>query len=117
MPPNQSLAPRHCKQFTKRIGDDGTPLKVAQKILTSTVGEREFSAQVTCHIILMLWSGRFPTGDNTLEEDKPVTVGGSHLNHYCAGLGSQQLENLTLLSLIQKMQSPKKSWRLRFEWH
>ena len=38
----------------KSIKDDGTPLKVVQKLLTSTVGERDFSAQETCHLLLML---------------------------------------------------------------
>ena len=32
----------------KSVNDDGTPLKVVQKLLTSTVGERDFSAQETC---------------------------------------------------------------------
>ena len=38
----------------KSIKDDGTPLKVVQKLLTSTVGEWDFSAQETCHLLLML---------------------------------------------------------------
>ena len=38
----------------KKIGDDGTPLKVVQRLLTTTVGERDFSAQETCHLHLML---------------------------------------------------------------
>ena len=66
----------------KSVNDDGTPLKVVQKLLTSTVGERDFSAQETCHllmlpmvrasrdfVILSLDGSR--QVDDRLEEDKP----------------------------------------------
>ena len=42
------------RSIMKSVNDDGTPLKVVQKLLTSTVGERDFSAQETCHLLLML---------------------------------------------------------------
>ena len=38
------------RRIMKSVNDDGTPLKVVQKLLTSTVGERDFSAQETCHL-------------------------------------------------------------------
>ena len=38
------------RSIMKSVNDDGTPLKVVQKLLTSTVGERDFSAQETCHL-------------------------------------------------------------------
>ena len=77
----------------KKIGDNGTPLKVVQRLLTSTVGERDFSAQETCHLLLMLPMFRAARGfivlrldgsrqwDDNLEEDKPITVD-SQLDHY-----------------------------------
>ena len=33
---------------------DGTPLKVAQKLLINSVGDRDYSAQETCHLLLQL---------------------------------------------------------------
>ena len=71
------------KSIMKSIDDDGTPLKVVQKLLTNTVGERHFSA---CHLLLMLPMVRSSRDfmvlsldgsqevDDSLEEDKPVTV-------------------------------------------
>ncbi len=41
------------RNIMKSVDDDGTPLKVVQKLLTSTVGERDFSAQETCHLLLI----------------------------------------------------------------
>ncbi len=40
--------------FMKSIKEDGSQLKVVQKLLTSTIGERDFSAQETCHLLLMV---------------------------------------------------------------
>ena len=68
----------------KSIKDDGTPLKVVQKLLTSTVGERDFSAQETCHLLLMLPMIRASRDfvvlsldgsrqvDDNLDDDRPV---------------------------------------------
>ena len=36
----------------KNFKEDGTPVQVVQKQLTSTVGERDFSEQETCHLLL-----------------------------------------------------------------
>ena len=38
----------------KSLKDDGNPLKVVQKLMISSVGERDFSAQETCHLLLQL---------------------------------------------------------------
>ncbi len=35
-------------------GDDASALKVVQKVMISSVGERDFSAQETCHLLLQL---------------------------------------------------------------
>ncbi len=82
------------RNIMKSVDDDGTPLKVVQKLLTSTVGERDFSNQETCHLLLMLpmvkssrdfvvvsLDGSREVDDN-LEEDKPVTLE-SQLDQYC----------------------------------
>ncbi len=38
----------------KTMQDDATPIKVVQKLMVSSVGERDFSAQETCHLLLQL---------------------------------------------------------------
>ena len=38
----------------KSLKDNGNPLKVVQKLMISSVGERDFSAQETCHLLLQL---------------------------------------------------------------
>ena len=97
----------------KRIGDDGTPLKVVQRLLTSTVGERDFSAQETCHLLLMLPMFRASRDfivlsldgsrqvDDNLDENKLITVD-SQLDHYCGRPDSDKFHWLTLLEFIQK---------------
>ena len=73
------------RSIIKNINDDGIPLKVVQKLLTSTVGERDFSTQETCLLLLMLPMVRLIRDfvvlnldgsrevDDNLEADKPVT--------------------------------------------
>ena len=38
----------------KRLKDDDKSLKVVQKILINSVGERDYSTQETCHLLLQL---------------------------------------------------------------
>jgi len=102
----------------KQIGDDGTPLKVVQKLLTSTVGERDFSAQETCHLLLMLPMFRASRDfivlsldgsrqvDDKLEDDRPVTVD-SQLDHYGGRPDSDEFDQLTLLEFVRKYKIPK----------
>ena len=107
------------RSIMKSINDDGTPLKVVQKLLTSTVGERDFSAQKTCHLLLMLpmvrssrdfvvlsLDGSREMGDN-LEADKPVTVE-SQLDQYCAYPDTGEFNKLTLLEFVKQYKIPKK---------
>ena len=103
----------------KSINDDGTPLKVVQKLLTSTVGERDFSAQETCHLLLMLPMVRTSRDfvvlsldgsrevDDNLEADKPVTVE-SQLDQYCARPETGEFNKLTLLEFVEQYKIPKK---------
>ena len=103
----------------KSINDDGTPLKVVQKLLTSTVGERDFSAQETCHLLVMLPMVRSSRDfvvhsldgslevDNNLEQDKPVTVK-SQLDQYCARPDTGDSNQLTLLEFVERYKIPKK---------
>lgn len=107
------------RSIMKKINDDGTPLKVVQKLLTSTVGERDFSAQETCHLLLMLPMVRSSRDfvilsldgsrevDDHLEQDKPVTLE-SQLDQYCARPDTINFDKLTLLEFVQKYKVPKK---------
>ena len=107
------------RSIMKSVNDDGTPLKVVQKLLTSTVGERDFSAQETCHLLLMLSMVRSSRDfvilsldgsrqvDDRLEEDKPVTVE-SQLDQYCARPVTDDFDKLTLSEFVQKYKLPKK---------
>ena len=107
------------RSIMKSVNDDGTPLKVVQKLLTSTVGERDFSAQETCHLLLMLPMVRASRDivilsldgsrqvDDRLEEDKPVTVE-SQLDQYCARPVTEDFDKLTLSEFVQKYKLPKK---------
>ena len=98
----------------KSINDDGNPLKVVQKLLTSTVGERDFSAQETFHLLMMLLpmvrssrnfvvlslDGSREVDDN-LEENKPVTVE-SQLDQYCARPDTGDFNKRTLLEFVEQ---------------
>ena len=60
----------------KSLKDDGSALKVVQKLMISSVGERDFSAQETRHLILyrafvVLSLNQL---EDRLEENESVTV-------------------------------------------
>ena len=107
------------RSIMKSVNDDGTPLKVVQKLLTSTVGERDFSAQEPCHLLLMLPMVRASRDfvilsldgsrqvDDRLEEDNPVTVE-SQLDQYCARPVTDDFDKLTLSEFVQKYKLLKK---------
>ena len=107
----------------RTMKDDGTPLKVAQRLLISTVGERDFSAQETCHLILQLPMYRSSRDfvilsldgsrevNQALEEERPVTLE-SQLDHYCSRPTSLEFDSITLLQYVQKYRVPKKAGEL-----
>ena len=107
------------RSIMKSINDDVTPLKVVQKLLTSTVGDRDFSAHETCHLLLMLPMVRSSRDfvvlsldgsrevDDNLEADKPVTVE-SQLDQYCARPDTGEFNKLTLLEFVEQFKIPKK---------
>ena len=49
-----SLDPYHSERSTQSLKDDSTSLKAVQKLLINSVGERDYSAQETCHLLLQL---------------------------------------------------------------
>ena len=102
----------------KTLRNDGSALKVAQKLLISTVGERDYSAQETCHLLLQLHMYRASRTFVTLgldgsrevagelHESRSVTVD-SQLDHYCARPANRHFESLTLVNFVQKYSAPK----------
>jgi len=106
------------RNVMKTCKDDGTPLKVAQKLLNS-VGDRDYSAQETCHLLLQLplyrcsrdfvilsLDGSREVSDQ-LEEGESVTVD-SLLDHYCSHPTTPHYEDMTLLQFVRRYKTPKK---------
>ena len=87
--------------------------------MTSTVSERDFSAQETCHLIIMLPMIRSSCDfvvlsldgsrevDDNLEADKSVTVE-SQLDKYCTCPDTCDFNKLTLLEFVEQYKIPKK---------
>lgn len=102
------------------LKDDSNPLKVVQKLMISSVGERDFSAQETCHLILQLPMFRASRDfvvlsldcsrmlDDHLQEGKKVTVD-SLLDHYCARPCTAHFEDMTLLEFVRSYRIPKRA--------
>ena len=97
--------------------DDGA-LNAVQKLLISTTAERDYSAQETCHLLLMLpmymascdfvmlsLDGSRQV-EEQLEEGKPATAL-SALDHYISRPATPQFEEMTLLHFVQHYSMPK----------
>ncbi len=91
----------------KDLDDDGTSLQVARKLLTNSVGDRNYSAQETCHLLLQLPMYRASRDfvilrsrevDANLDDERAVTL---H-SHYCARPATPQLEQLNILQFVQR---------------
>ena len=79
--------------IVRSLKDDNTSLKAVQKLLINSVGERDYSAQETCHLLLqlpmfrasrdfiMLSLDRSRAVEDRLDEDQPATAL-SALDHY-----------------------------------
>ena len=98
-----------------------------QKLLINSVGERDYSAQETCHLLLQLpmfrasrdfivlsLDGSRAVGDR-LDEDQPATSL-SALDHYIGRPTTPQFNEMTLLHYVQQSTMPKQlgsnpSWR------
>ena len=78
----------------KTLKSDGSSLKIVQKLMISSVGERDYSAQETCHLLLGLPMYRALRDfvilsldgsrqvDNNQEEGTAVVTLASQLDHY-----------------------------------
>ena len=107
--------------IVRTLKDDSSALKVVQKLLINSVGERDFSAQETCHLLLQLPLVKSTRdyiilsldgsrqveeqpnqGDTTSRATAP-----SILDHYICRPANQVFEGMTLLSFAQDYSMPK----------
>ena len=106
------------KKIVTHLDDQDRPLKAVQKLLISSVSERDFSSQETCHLLLQLplyittrdfvilsLDGSRAVEDK-LDPDKPATVP-SILDNYRLRPSSPQFEPMTLLHFAQHFSNPR----------
>ena len=60
-------------KIMRSLKDDNTSLKVVQKLLINSVGERVYSAQETCHLLLQLPKFKASRDFNVLSLDAWIT--------------------------------------------
>ena len=89
--------------IVRSLKEDSSPLKAVQKFLINSVGERDFSAQETCHLLLQLLMFKASHDffvliqdgsravDEHLNEDQPATVL-SALDHYVSRPATGQFQ-------------------------
>ena len=100
------------------LKDDNAFLKAVQKLLINSVGERDYSAQETCHLLLQLPMFRASRDfvvlsldgsravEEQLKEDQPATAP-SALDHYVARPTTPQFHDITLPHFVQQYSMPK----------
>ena len=104
--------------IVRSLKDDNTSLKAVQKLLINSVGERDYSAQETCHLLLQLPMFRASQDfivlsldgsravEDHLDEDQPATAL-SALDHYIGRPFTPQFNEMTLLHFVQQFTMPK----------
>ena len=105
--------------IVRSLRDDSTSsVRAAQRLLINSVGDRDYSAQETCHLILQLpmfrasrdfvvlsLDGSHAVEDH-LSEDQPATAA-STLDHYVARPNSPLFSDMTLLDFTRRYTMPK----------
>ena len=104
--------------IVKSLTTDSSAIKAVQKLLINSVGERDYSAQETCHLLLQLplvkascdftvlsLAGSRAIEDR-LDQDRPATAP-STLDHYVARPTTAQFRDLSLLCYAQQYVTPK----------
>ena len=86
-----------------------TSLKAVQKLLINTVGERDYSAQETCHLLLQLpmFKASSRAVEDHLEEGQRATAL-SIVDHYIGRPDSSLFNTMTLLEFARQYSMPKK---------
>ena len=90
--------------IVKSLNEDSTSLKGVQKLLINSVGERDYSAQETCHLLQLPMFRDFivlsldgPCAvEERLEEDQPATAT-SILDHFIARPATETFNGMTLM--------------------
>lgn len=106
--------------IVRGLNDDNTSFKAVQKLLISNVGERDFSAQVTCHLLLQLPLFRASRdfvylsldGCRAVEDrldELQQTTAQSVLAHYIARLAVPPFYDMPLLHFAQHHSMPRDS--------
>ena len=99
----------------RSLKEDNNSLKAVQKLIINSVGERDYSAQDTCHLLLQLPMFK-PSRDFIV-----LSLDGSHdhlhegqratalsiMDHYMHRPDTPQLNNLTLLEFARQYSMPK----------
>ena len=110
--------------IVRSLKDDSSALKLIQKLLINSVGERDFSAQETCHLLLQLPLVKSTRdhvilsldGSREVQEEQPgnstnrVTIP-LIVDHYIQRSCDSTFEDMTLLFLHRTFPS-QKSWAL-----
>ena len=103
----------------RNLKDGNTSLKAVQKLLINTIGERDYSTQETCHLLLQLpmlkTSREFlilsldgsRAVEDRLEEDHSATAL-STIDHYMYRPYSSHFNDMTLLEFARRYTMPKK---------
>ena len=104
----------------RTLKDDSTVLKVIQKLLINSVGERDFSAQETCHLLLQLplikstrdyiilsLDGSCQVQERPEEGETSRATAPSTLDHYTRRPSNYTFEFMTLLHVSQHYTMPK----------
>jgi hypothetical protein len=105
----------------KNINDDTSALKVVQKLLISSISERDYSSQVNCHLLLQLpliKSTRYfiilsdsldgsHQVENQLDDATNIVTKASILDHYIQHPTDDHFEKMTLLHFAQNYSMSK----------
>uniref|UniRef100_A0A1X7TJF5 Uncharacterized protein n=1 Tax=Amphimedon queenslandica TaxID=400682 RepID=A0A1X7TJF5_AMPQE len=104
--------------IARSLKDGNRSLKAVQKLLINTFGERDYSAQETCHLLLQLpmyKASRSFTNlsldgsrgvENTAQEGERVTAH-SVLDHYISRPSTTHFNSITLLDFTRQYTMPK----------
>ena len=98
--------------IVRSLREGNSSLKAVQKLLINTVGERDYSAQETCHLLLqlpMFKASRDFDGsravEDLLEEGQPTAL--SIVDHYMGRPDSPHFNTMTLLEFSRQYSMPK----------
>ena len=104
--------------IVRSLKEGNNSLKAVQKLLINSVGERDYSAQETCHLILQVPMFKASRDfivlsldgsravEDRLEEEQRATAP-SILDHYMHRPNSSQFNDMTLLEFARQYSMPK----------